>query len=271
MLEVGHVDLQFLRRPKPPSVRIEVPDRSASYVAFDADAFEVEAAVALRGDGTGARIGWTQLQTLEVDRAVYRGLTPDAGKVHVFRDRSKLGGVGPCRDVSFATDVFTAPPGTQRALGYTPLRPLNVALTAARLPGTVRVSHGDKPGQWYDALRDNDRTNKPNYLSWALVEMRFCAVLILQHKGGRLEQLKHFKWSLRWEDRFEPVRANGKVATVRRVGGATGNRIAFEPFRDGPVTDGRLASLIAASTAQTCNKRGELRYNTPEVHNYASW
>ena len=272
MLEVGHVGLQFLRRPKPPSVRItEATKDFGAYAMFDADAFEVEAAVALRGDGTGARLGWTQLQTLDVDRALYRGLTPDAGRVQVWRERSKAATAPLCRDVSSASDVFTAPAGAKTALGYTPRHPFNVALTPVHLPATVPVSHGDKPGGWYAALQDNDRTRKPNYLSWALIEMRFCVVLLLQHKNGRVEQLKHFYWSLKWEDRFEPVKGGGEITTVRRISGDDGHKMAFKQFVDGPVTDGRLAALIAAKTTQTCNKRAELRYNNPEVHHYARW
>lgn len=270
MLEVGKVDLRFLRYPKQPSIRIEEPVGSDAYAMFDADAFEVGAAVDLRGDGTGARLGWTQLQTVDIDRAMYRGLTPAAGKVEICRDCSTSAPAKLCRDVSFANDVFTAPPGTQVGLGYTPQQPLNVALTSARLPGTVHVSHADKPAAWNQVVYYNGVTRHPNYLASALVEMEFCAVLLLKHKDGRLQQLAHFYWSLSWKNRFELVK-HGQKTSVRRISGDEGNRITFKPFIDGPVTDAYLAALIATPTGQTCNKRAELRYNHPQVHQSAHW
>lgn len=272
MLEVGHVALQFLRRPKHPSVRIPEPVKGFTpHVAFDADAFEVEAAVDLRGDTKGARLGWTQLQVTDINRALYKGATPDAGHVTVFRDRSTKAMARLCRDVSFANDVFTCPPGTRDGLGYTPQRPLNLDLTPVRAPATVRVSHADKPGDGWFIEWDNERTKRPNYLAWVLIEMQFCAVLLLRQPGGRLDQLKHFYWSLKWEARFEPALAGGKVTGVRQVGGDANNRATFQPFIDGPVTDSRLAEMIAARSGQTCNERAYLRNNNPEEHHYTRW
>ncbi|RYF13435.1 MAG: hypothetical protein EOO77_15515 [Oxalobacteraceae bacterium] len=272
MLEVGRVALQFLRHPKAPSIRIPEPPKGMTpYVMFDSDAFEVEAAVDLRGDAKGARIGWTQLQTADVNRALYKGTTPDAGRVTVFRDRSTRAMARLCRDVSFASDVFTCPSNTTKGLGYTSLRPLNLDLTSVHFPATVRVSHADKPTDGWFTEVDNDRTRRQNYLAWVLIDMQFCAVLLLKQPGGRIEQLKHFYWGLKWEARFEPIVHNGKVGGVRQVGGGANNRATFKPFVDGPVTDPQLAALIAAPTGQTCNDRAYLRNNNPEVRNFAHW
>ena len=271
-LEVDRVGMQFLRRPKAPSVRIGDPIPGVGpYVSFDADALEVEAAVGLRGNAIGARLGWTQLQSVDVNRALFRGLTREAGRVEVLRDQSKMATSRLCRDVSFASDVFTCPPGTQRGLGYTPQRPMNLDLTSVHLPGTVRVSHADKPSEGYIATQQNDRTKRPNYLAWALVEMQFCAVLLLKHRDHRLVQLGHFTWGLRWENRFEPVIQGRKVTNIRRTSGDSGNTVTVKPFVDRPVTDVRFAALINATNSQTCNERAYLRNNNPVVHQHLSW
>jgi hypothetical protein len=274
MLEVSNVALQFLRHPKPPTVRIETPSGTIPYVIFDADPFEIEASVTLRGasaDTAGPRLGWTQLQTLDVNRAAYRGQTSAAGRVEVFRDRSTKAMGNLCRDVSFASDVFTCPAGTRRGLGYTPRHAMNIDLGKERIPGTVLVSHADKPGDAYFTQYDNERTRQPNYLTWVMIEMQFCVVLLLKHRDGRLQQLKHFNWGLKLEDRFEPVLQGKTVASVRRIGTGVNNRVTFKPFIDGPVTDGNIAALIAAPTGMTCNERAYLRNNNPQVRQHSSW
>ena len=275
MLKIGEVGLTFLKRPKRPTIRVETPGKGAlSYASFDADAFEVEAAVELigsRSDGKGARLGWTQIQTVDVNRAVYKGATTEAGRTEVNRDRSTSAAGSLCRDVMSATDVFTCPPGTQRGLGYTPQKPMNFALDAVPIPSKVRVSHADKPGEGYLVEFENDRTRRINYLAWAKVEMQFCAVLILKRRDGSIEQLSHFYWSLNWEDRFEPLRRGSDVTGIRAVGAGDRNAMTFKPFVKGPVPDGRLQALITAAKVQTCNDRAYLRNNDPETVFHSRW
>lgn len=272
MLEVDKVSMQFVRRPKPPTVSIgaSIPG-VGPYASFEADAFEIEGIVSLRGRAAGARLGWTQIQTLDVNRAHFRGLTRDAGRIEMLRDESKAAISSMCRDVSVSSDVFTCPAGTRRGLGYTPRGPMNIDLTPMRTPGILRVSHADKPGEGYIATQRNDRTRQPNYLSWALIEMQFCAVLLMKQQDGALVQLGHFTWGLRWEDRFEPIVHGSSFAGIRRTTGDEGNKVSFQPFVVGPVDDARLARLISAPNAQTCNERAYLRNNHPVLRQHSTW
>ena len=232
---------------------------NGSQAVFTCDFFEAVAEVDLQGGpsetGAGYRLGYTQLQWIETNRATYSGLTKADGWSEVKRDRPPARPAQACRDVALSTDPFTYPPGSQPLQGYAPQNLLNIDLaTVTTLPTTIKVSHADSPSDSWPTRRMNTKTNKPNFLDWAQLEFHFCSVLLIRRKDGTFHQLKCFYWNVHWNVNFTIAPTAGATgATVSPVASSRKNVMNFGPIIEGAVTDHRFAALVSAANVSTCN------------------
>lgn len=232
---------------------------SGTQAIFTCDFFEIVAEVDLQGGatetGAGYRLGFTQLQWIETNRATYNSLTRGDGWSEVKRDRPPARAAQACRDVASSTDPFTYPTGSQPLQGYAPQNLLNVDLaTVSGFPKTVKVSHADSPSDSWPIHRINSHTGKPNYLEWAQLEFHFCTVLLVRRPDGTFHQVKHFYWNVHWNVNFIIVPVAGSSgATVSPLPSSGKNVMNFGPFIEGAATDARFGSLITAAYVTTCN------------------
>lgn len=226
---------------------------------FTCDFFEVVADVDFTGGahetGAGYRLGYTQLQWIETNRATYSGLAKTDGWSEVKRDRPPARLAQACRDVMLSNDPFSYPAGSKPLNGYTPHHFLNVDLAGVSgFPKSVQVSHADSPSDRYPLQRLNVRTGKSNFLDWVQMEFHFCTVLMVKRQDGSYHQLKHFYWNVHWNANFVATAAFGGIgATVRFVPSAHKNVMNFGPFIEGAVSDVRFAALVSAPSVTTCN------------------
>jgi len=258
MFHVRESHLRFVVRPTTTAVTIVPPGGAGALAMFISPFFEVEGQVSFAqppAKAAGCRLGFTQLQWIETNRATFRGIGRGDGWSMLKRDRAPARPAQACRDVAFANDVFSYPPGAQGLVGYMPRHKLDLDLgTMVPLPTALFVSHADAPRDIFPTFRRNGRTGKLNYLDWAQLEFHFCTVMLLRRNDGTLHQLKHFYWNVHWNANFTASPGQGSApATVRPLPSAGRNIYNFGRVIDGAVTDSRFAALIGQAVTPTCN------------------
>lgn len=173
---------------------------------FNSPSIDASAAIKLVGAAGENVAGWTlgfiQLKYIGTDHARYRGATPHEGSALVSKSNKIL-----CRDTdkdsaevwydSLNAGGTTGPAGTNKLAAGTKLGADGTLVVPAHL--------FDQPRRWRASVRVNDSVaSKPNnFLSYAVVELLFCTMLVAREPGGAFHMLRHYYWNVIWEQTFK--------------------------------------------------------------------
>ena len=187
---------------------------------FDSPRIKADASITLTGAAGenvgGWVLGFIQLKYIGTNRVHYRGATVRDGSIMFTRSNETL-----CRDTDdHSAEVWF---DSINSGGTTGTEGTNKLAAASMLGSTgslnVRAGLVDKPWRRWPATRSN--TLVPgfpiNYLSYAVIELLFCTMLVAQDPAGKFHMLKHFYWNAIWEQKFKRDSITGNVAIGQTI------------------------------------------------------
>lgn len=172
---------------------------------FNSPTIDLYASIRLAGDAGESVAGWilgfVQLKYIGTNHARYLGAKDSDGSALVTRSNQIL-----CRDTDepgaeIWYDPLLTGSGTTGPMGTNQLAS-GMVLPATKVL-TVPAHLFDQPHRFWDTVRPNALTGKPNYLRYAVVELLFCTMLVAQEPGGKRHMLKHVYWNVIWEHTFK--------------------------------------------------------------------
>jgi hypothetical protein len=185
------------------------------------------------------KVGYMQVQTMEVNWAYYRGESDGDGCV--FVDKVVNRKVGACRDVRTdgATLWYVASDNPNDCFAVP-----QDANAAKKAPWTgIWFIFGDAPGGIWEYRTPNlQRRGAPNYLYEFRTAYEFLTVVVQQDEPGKLKFLRHFTWKVVWHGRSDVkkgIATSARDFTLLKDSGFT--RTAFT---DGPPKNGAHVAIL---------------------------
>jgi len=199
---------------------VERDEKNSAYFRFGSQRIDANASMTLTGaagENVGGWIlGFIQLKYIGTQRVHYRGATVhDGSRMHSWSNKIL------CRDTddnsgevwydSIYAGGVIGPEGTNKLAADTVL-PQDGSLE-------VRAHMFDGPySLWPDALPNTLVPGIPyNYLHYVVIEKLFCTMLVARDPAGVFHMLKHFYWSVVWEQKFKRDAITGKVVVDQAI------------------------------------------------------
>jgi hypothetical protein len=184
------------------------------------------------------KVGYMQLQTMEVNWAYYRGESDGDGCV--FVDKVVNRRVGACRDVKSEGALWYEISGNRDDCYAVP-QGINAAKRAPW--NDVWFVVGDSPTtDWAFEVPNNLRNGTPNYLYEFRAAQQFLTLVVQQDRSGRLSFLRHFTWKVVWHGRSE--RATGVAKSAMDFKLVKDSGFTRGAFIDGAPGDGSYIRIL---------------------------
>jgi hypothetical protein len=189
------------------------------------------------------KLGFMQLQVLEVQWAYYRGLQSSDGCL--LNDYASGRSLDLCRD-------YNRMSGTPWYEGSSnPVDCYGIPDTSKPAPWNLEFYFGDNPLNEFPAAVLNPDTQRRNYFHEARVAMAFITTLTCQSPTG-LTHLRNFSWSVIWHVRSTtdtPQLSNARFTLL------PGSGFWISHFRKGPPTTSKYTALLNnLSLTKSCNE-----------------
>ena len=243
------------------SIQLSVPQRptltaatAAGGFRMDSTAFQVTARCRIEDGGAASstsaftnprlapwKVGFMQLQVLEVSWAYFRGVGSSDGCV--LNDKVARRTDTVCRDYEPGAGVVWYEGSARPAECY------GVPDPGKPGPWDVEFYYGDRPEHDVPLRVTNAQTSRANYLYEARGSMAFLTTLTEEVSTGSFRHLRHFFWSVIWH-----VRARGGGGPNAAFDLLPGSGFWMSPFKIGGPSNGRyLAVLNDPGLRSSCN------------------
>ncbi|MBM3759497.1 MAG: hypothetical protein FJW36_04545 [Acidobacteria bacterium] len=245
------IRLSLVQRPS--SFRVEVNGDRVSLVASplqvtakcDVTGAESELATEARLNPRNApwKLGFMQLQLMEVQWVYYRGLQSSEGCV--LNDFSAKRDTTICRDY----DRMSGTPWYEAT--DNPVDSYGIPDTKKPSPWKLEFYFGDNPKNDFPSAVSNADTQRRNYFYEARLSMGFLTTLTCQSPAG-ISHLRNFNWSAVWHVRSESDSPQMKGSGFKLL---PGSGFWISDFRKGPPTNSKyLLALNNLSLTKSCNE-----------------